>query len=170
MQECFKAVHWAHPMPDKALITRFGWKNTQRVRAFHQSFPEYQTTPLAHLKRLAGELGLEDVFVKDESYRFGLNAFKVLGGSYAIGSYTAKRLGMDLSELPYDRLVSTEIKSKLGELTFVTATDGNHGRSGLWRALHHRLECTEQFRGPFCLLSRLGGRQRHADIGQSPGW
>ena len=134
MQECFKAVHLAHPVPDKAIAARFGWENAQRVRAFHQSFPEYQTTPLAHLNGLAGELGLEDVFVKDESYRFGLNAFKVLGGSYAIGSYIAQRLGMDLSELPYDRLVSAEIKAKLGELTFVTATDGNHGRGVAWTA------------------------------------
>ena len=28
-------------------------------------------------------LGLNSLYVKDESYRFGLNAFKVLGGSYS---------------------------------------------------------------------------------------
>ena len=50
----------------------------------------------------------------------------MLGGSYAIGSYIAGRLGMDISELPYEKLVSDEVRAKLGEITFVTATDGNH--------------------------------------------
>lgn len=48
----------------------------QRARRFHQSFPQYAVTPLARLSRMAGHLGLKDVFVKDESYRFGLNALK----------------------------------------------------------------------------------------------
>ena len=40
-------------------------------------------------------LGLGDIYVKDESFRFGLNAFKVLGGSYAMGRFLAERLGLD---------------------------------------------------------------------------
>lgn len=55
------------------------------------------------------------IHVKDESFRFGLNAFKVLGGSYAIENYAAKRLDMDIRGLSYDKLVSREIKEKLGE-------------------------------------------------------
>ncbi|MDR2487648.1 MAG: diaminopropionate ammonia-lyase, partial [Clostridiales Family XIII bacterium] len=61
-------------------------------------------------------------------------AFKVLGGSFAIGNYLAKRLGVDISELPFDKLVSDEICEKLGDVTFVTATDGNHGRGVAWTA------------------------------------
>jgi diaminopropionate ammonia-lyase len=57
-----------------------------------KSFDEYQTTPLVVLDNLAKEIGVKKIFVKDESYRFGLNAFKVLGGSYAIGSYLMYRL------------------------------------------------------------------------------
>lgn len=64
-----------------------------KVRAFHQSFNQYAVTPLRRLSHLAKYLGVADVFVKDESYRFGLNAFKVLGGTYAIGKYLADRLG-----------------------------------------------------------------------------
>mgnify|MGYP007025277518 CR=1 FL=1 len=47
----------------------------------------------------------ERVYQTDESYRFGLNAFKVLGGSFAIGSYLAGRLGVDIGQLPYDRMI-----------------------------------------------------------------
>ena len=84
------------------------------VQAFHQSFPMYEKTPLVGLDHLAQKIGLHRFFVKDESYRFGLNAFKVLGGSFAIGSYIAKRLGMDIQDLPFSRMVSPEIKEKLG--------------------------------------------------------
>ncbi|KEF36800.1 Pyridoxal-phosphate dependent enzyme [Schinkia azotoformans MEV2011] len=70
--------------------------------------------------------------VKDESYRFGLNAFKVLGGSYAVGKYLAEKLNVDISELSFEKLRSKEVKEKLGSITFVTATDGNHGRGIAW--------------------------------------
>ena len=105
-----------------------------KATAFHSSFPQYRPTPLRRLQALAGQMGVGEIFVKDESYRFGLNAFKVLGGSFAIGQYIAQRLGRDLSELPYSVMTSPEVKGELGELTFVTATDGNHGRGVAWTA------------------------------------
>lgn len=58
----------------------------------------------------------------------------MLGGSYAIGNYLAKRLGKSITEMPYKKLVSGEIKRELGDITFVTATDGNHGRGVAWTA------------------------------------
>lgn len=72
--------------------------------------------------------------MKDESHRFGLNAFKGLGGSYCIGSYLAESLGEALLGLSYDRLRSADVRERLGEITFVTATDGNHGRGIAWTA------------------------------------
>ncbi len=89
---------------------------------------------MASLHRLAKHWGLGGVYVKDESHRFGLNAFKVLGGAYAIGRYLAERLGMNIEDLSFERLRSNEIREKLGEITFVTATDGNHGRGVAWAA------------------------------------
>ena len=77
-----------------------------KATAFHSSFPQYRPTPLRRLQALAGQMGVGEIFVKDESYRFGLNAFKVLGGSFAIGQYIAQRLGRDLSELPYSVMTS----------------------------------------------------------------
>ena len=135
MNECFKITHIDHknkktPFP----IKQFGYESAAKVNAFHRSFPEYSVTPLRELKNLAGKLGVKNIYVKDESYRFGLNAFKVLGGSYAIGGYIADRLGMEISELPYEKMTSDEIKKELGDITFVTATDGNHGRGVAWTA------------------------------------
>jgi len=109
-------------------------ETVKKVCSFHKSFPVYQETPLVSMDGLAKELGLGGIFVKDESYRFGLNAFKVLGGSYAIGNYMAQKLQMDIADLPYQKMVSEEVRNKLGELTFVTATDGNHGRGVAWTA------------------------------------
>lgn len=105
-----------------------------KARNFHRSFPEYSITPLVNLDNLSKKLGLGGIFLKDESYRFGLNAFKVLGGSYSMAKYLAKRLDMDIKDLPYEELISEKIKEKLGDITFVTATDGNHGRGVAWTA------------------------------------
>ena len=134
MDGCFKLVSPPRPAGARSDVTPFGVETAKRTRAFHASFPEYAVTPLADLSGLAKELGLGGVYVKDESYRFGLNAFKVLGGSFAIGSYLAGRLGVDIGQLPYDRMTGKETREKLGDITFVTATDGNHGRGVAWTA------------------------------------
>jgi diaminopropionate ammonia-lyase len=79
-------------------------------------------------------MGIAGLFVKDESFRFGLNAFKVLGASYAVARLLSKRLGIDVSQLDCTKLVSPEIRKQIGDVTFVTATDGNHGRGVAWTA------------------------------------
>lgn len=105
-----------------------------RVRTFHKSFREYAPTPLISLAGLAADLGVGSILLKDESKRFGLNAFKVLGGSYAIGRILAERLGRSIDGLTREELASPETRKKLGDITFVTATDGNHGRGVAWTA------------------------------------
>ena len=84
MQETIKLVH--HEKKD-ALINAspFTVKHAQTARSFHSTFPGYAPTPLAELDTLAETLGIAGMYVKDESYRFGLNAFKGLGGSYSLG-------------------------------------------------------------------------------------
>ena len=94
----------------------------------------YTVTPLVSLKNLASHIGIDSLFVKDESYRFGLNAFKVLGGSYAMGKYVAQQLGKTVEDVPYDVLTSAKLKEEFGQATFFTATDGNHGRGVAWAA------------------------------------
>ena len=109
-------------------------QNAEKVCAYHRSFPQYSPTPCAHLQDLAKRLGVKDIAVKDESKRFGLNAFKVLGGSYAIGKILARRLDIPDDELTFERLSDPSVRAKTGGLTFVTATDGNHGRGVAWTA------------------------------------
>lgn len=112
-----------------------------RALKFHKSFPQYEETPLRDLDNLAKKLGLKKFFVKDESYRFGLNAFKVLGGSFAIGNYIAGRMGTTIDELPFEKMISQEVKDTLGDMMFATATDGNHGRGIAWTANQLRQKC-----------------------------
>ena len=118
----------------KSELVGFDDKSMHDVYEFHKSLPNYKPTPLVDLKNLAVHYGVKKVWLKDESKRFGLNAFKVLGGSYAIGKYLSQRLGKDINELPYNVLISDEVKKQLGDVTFVTATDGNHGRGVAWMA------------------------------------
>ena len=136
MTEGFEIVCYDHKAmgqtdPDIRFLNQ---EIADKATAFHSSFPQYQPTPLRRQKCLAQQLGVGEIYVKDESYRFGLNAFKVLGGSFAIGRYIAQRLGRDISELPFQVMTSQEIQKQLGQLTFVTATDGNHGRGVAWTA------------------------------------
>ena len=131
----FHLVHLPHKSKYGAVQTEcFGLEQAQKVRSFHQSFAEYSITPLVQLKDLAAELGVQGIYVKDESYRFGLNAFKVLGGSYAIAREIGSRLGLAEEELSLPRLLQQDVQERLGKLTFVTATDGNHGRGVAWTA------------------------------------
>ena len=84
------------------------------VRDFHAALPGYAPTPLAELPALASELGVGRVFVKDESARLGLPAFKALGASWAIHRVLAERAAAG---------------HPAGPVTLVTASDGNHGRA-----------------------------------------
>lgn len=122
-------------------IKNWNLEQAEMVNHYHRSFPEYQETPLADLKALANYFHVSKLLVKDESYRFGLNAFKVLGGSYALGHFISEKMGKSMEEMDYDYLVGEEVKEKLKELTFVTATDGNHGRGIAWTANRLKQKC-----------------------------
>ncbi|WP_019107422.1 diaminopropionate ammonia-lyase [Peptoniphilus senegalensis] len=115
-------------------ISDFDYESAKFVNNFHKSFDSYEITPLVDLKNLSKGIGIKGFFVKDESYRFGLNAFKVLGASYAIANYIKDKIGLDENNLSFDEITSSETKEKLGKITFATATDGNHGRAVAWTA------------------------------------
>jgi len=78
---------------------------------FHQSLSEYKPTPLVSLSSLARELDIGELWIKDESHRFGLDAFKGLGASFAVHNF---------------------LQNHPGSHTFCTATDGNHGKALAW--------------------------------------
>ena len=80
---------------------------------FHSSLSEYKPTPLLQLTHLSEKYNVGNIYLKDESHRFGLNSFKALGASYAIHKTLVRK--------PFIT-------------TFCTATDGNHGRAVAWSA------------------------------------
>jgi len=112
-----------------------------QVRRFHASIPNYEPTPLLKLEQLAAEIGVEKVWIKDESKRFGLNAFKVLGSSYAIGKKAnqksaekKKANGGDpklncVGECSWQQMIE-----EMQGAPLITATDGNHGYGVAWIA------------------------------------
>ena len=97
---------------------QLGIAEAREALCFHRTLPGYAPTPLIELKSFAARLGINRFFVKDESPRFGLNAFKGLGGSFAMHAVADGRKN----------------------LRFITATDGNHGRGVAWaaRSMGHR--------------------------------
>ena len=119
---------------DTVDVADFSPAVAQRVRAFHASFSQYCPTPLVALPGLAGQLGLKSVCVKDESKRFGLNAFKVLGGSYAVARCLAERLNLPEQGLTKSQLHNTAASTAADNITFISTTDGNHGRGLAWTA------------------------------------
>jgi diaminopropionate ammonia-lyase len=83
------------------------------VREFHRSMADYGVTPLVACPGAAEALGIGGLWVKDESARFGLNAFKALGASWAMSRIARERGAI---------------------ADFAAATDGNHGRAVAWMA------------------------------------
>ena len=122
------------PKTDKNAAELMSEENVLQALRFHRSFPQYSVTPLHQLTHLADYLGLGELYVKDESYRFGLNAFKVLGGSFAMVKYISQKTGIPVDELSYKVLSSKKFKETMGQTTFYSATDGNHGRGVAWAA------------------------------------
>lgn len=103
--------------------------------AFHRTLEGYAPTPVRTMPRLAGELGLASLFVKDESARFGVKAFKPLGASWAIRQTLAQRWGERFGgRLPEDAFSDPSVLARLGRMTFAAASDGNHGRAVAWTA------------------------------------
>ena len=78
------------------------------ARAFHRGLDGYAETALRDAPQLARELGVRRVWLKDETKRLGLPAFKVLGAAWA---------------------AHRALEAVEGDATLITATDGNHGRA-----------------------------------------
>ena len=93
---------------------------TDEAAVFHAAHEGYRPTPIRRLPAVAAELGLGAVALKDESERFGLPAFKVLGASWAAE--------LALREHPQARAV-------------VAASAGNHGRAVAHVAARRGLHC-----------------------------
>ena len=93
----------------------------------HRRLPGYEVTPLVDAPTLAADLGIGRLWVKDEAWRLGLPAFKMLGASWASYRSLVRLLGHEPEWSTTDELAAA--LAPLGPLTLATATDGNHGRA-----------------------------------------
>ncbi|EEQ33762.1 hypothetical protein McanMca71_003890 [Microsporum canis] len=93
-------------------------------KQFHQSLPSYEPSPLVSLDKLAKELGVAKVFIKNESSRLGLPSFKILGASWAVYLAVSSHLN-----LPGPSLEELSRAAASARIKLLAATDGNHGRA-----------------------------------------
>ncbi|KAJ7186742.1 tryptophan synthase beta subunit-like PLP-dependent enzyme [Mycena filopes] len=100
--------------------------SAQSIDAFHRTLPNYRPTDLISLDKVAKELGVKAVYVKDESTRLDLPSFKILGASWGAFRALAHKFGLP-SDVDLD-VVRTAIAFH-GPTTLFAATDGNHGRA-----------------------------------------
>ncbi|WP_297338817.1 diaminopropionate ammonia-lyase [Pseudophaeobacter sp.] len=102
-------------------------------RAEITQWPGYQPTPLVSLTALAAKIGVGGILYKDEGPRFGLGSFKALGGSYAAQRVLQRQISARLGhEVSLEDIRTGTYRSEAAEITLVSATDGNHGRSLAW--------------------------------------
>ncbi len=99
------------------------------IIAFHKSLPQYAPTALIPL----AFPNLNHVFVKAETNRFGLPAFKILGASWATHTAVAQRLDLPISSSPADVIHALKT-STLTPFSIMCATEGNHGRAVAYMA------------------------------------
>jgi diaminopropionate ammonia-lyase len=121
---------------------RFDSVSTDQPIDFHRRLPGYRESPLIEVPSLAKTLGVAKVLVKDETSRFGLPSFKILGASWATFAALRERL----AELPDGPLSLGGLQAwahPLRPLTLIAATDGNHGRAvarvAQWLGLEARI-------------------------------
>jgi diaminopropionate ammonia-lyase len=88
----------------------FSAEDLARQRAFFAARPTLEPTPLHRCPALAEQLGIGRLLIKDETARFGLNAFKAAGATFAIATLRER------GEL------------RAGDM-LVCASEGNHGRA-----------------------------------------
>ena len=134
---------------------------SQKVLHFHRQLPGYHPTHLKRLRNLARSWDVAEILIKDESSRFGLGAFKALGGSYAVARLLCQKLGVDIQNIDFEYLVSDAVRRDLGRITLATATDGNHGRGIAWVA--------EQLRQPAMIYMPKGSARSRVENIRSHG-
>ena len=120
-----------HPAPysiqDQNLIS---YSRTEELQSLFAKCPAHKPTPLIALTELGEKLGIASLHYKDESYRFDLNAFKSLGGTYAVGMVLLNYLkGKIKLEPDFMTLAEGGYKDLVANITVTCASAGNHGRA-----------------------------------------
>jgi len=115
---------------DLPLFALFSQEARERAARTHQKLGDaYNETPLVSLNDFAALRGINQFCVKDESQRGSLNAFKLLGGTYAVINLLCEMTNTNIDDFELDSLTASVKKMHPNKITFATASDGNHGRS-----------------------------------------
>ena len=129
------------PYPEH-LNALFGAELCRQAQQEIQQWPDYRTTPLLRLDGLARALGLGGIYYKDEGGRFGLGSFKSLGGAYEVLSLLQTEISARVGDkISLESLRNGEYANLVKDITVITATDGNHGRSVAWGAQQFGCKC-----------------------------
>ena len=95
-----------------------------------KTWDNYLPTPLLSLKNIANEIGVKNIYYKNESYRFGLGSFKALGGTYGVLKFIYNRLKQEIGKkVTINKIKDGSYIDFISKYTVTTATDGNHGRA-----------------------------------------
>ncbi len=112
------------------------------ARAEISQWDGYAPTPLVTLNALAARIGVGAILYKDEGSRFGLGSFKALGGSYAAQCLLRSEISTRIGEAVALADIRTgKFRSHCSDITLVSATDGNHGRSLAWGCRRFGASC-----------------------------
>ncbi|UWQ03460.1 diaminopropionate ammonia-lyase (plasmid) [Aliiroseovarius crassostreae] len=137
MHSAFSTASLLHtkgnPQPAKAAFSVLSEQDFAASWAEITAWPGYAPTPLISLAGLAREINVGAIHYKHEGPRFGLGSFKALGGSYAALRVLARELSARLGQeiTPAD-IRTGRYADEVKDITLVSATDGNHGRSLAW--------------------------------------
>lgn len=115
-----------------------------------QTWPEYEPQPLRSLPRIARTLGLDNIFVKDESKRFGtdLGSFKALGAPFAVYRILADEIKRQIGVYPSSaELRTSQYHHITQQVTVCVATDGNQGRGLAYGAKIFGCRCVDYIHG-----------------------
>ncbi|CAK7262754.1 hypothetical protein SEPCBS119000_000144 [Sporothrix epigloea] len=140
----------ATPKPDAAAVFRdYPRVDTAAVAAFHRQLPHYAATRLRSLPTIAADVGVGHVLLKDESDRFGLPSFKILGASWAVYKALAKAVGLNTTNADGTPLTLETLATAVRNynqsclpggdrrpLQIVSTTEGNWGRALARMARH----------------------------------
>jgi len=136
-----KNVQTKIPYPD-ALKSILSVDTSKIAREEIHQWDTYAPTPLVELSGLAKEIGIDNIYYKDEATRFGLGSFKALGGAYEVLWALTQEISRQVDGIvSMEDVRSGKYKDQTAAITVVSATDGNHGRSVAWGAQNFGCGC-----------------------------
>lgn len=117
-------IHGAYPRSlAQVLNKKTALQSKRRLSSWSKLSPN--KTPIWSLSRTAESLGINTLWVKDESKRSDLKSFKALGAPNALINLIITRV----NDLEPEKILLGNYKNRLADLTVISATDGNHGRA-----------------------------------------